>query len=102
MVAHLYKIPSGFANIADRIIIQAKARESYPGNWLHTTIPLPEGVRVIDDEYNQGAVILSSGEIIREAYTKSRERIDVDAFVQVVGIYDRHGVPVVKQEVRWK
>lgn len=102
MIAHLYEIPSGFANVEDRIIIHAAELESYPGNWLHAKIELLEGARVIDDEYNDGAILLSSGEVIRNVYTKSSRRIDGDAFVQLIGIYDKQSRPIIKKTVRWK
>ena len=42
MIAHLYRIRSDFRNVPDKIIIKAKAKENFPGTWLHAEVELPD------------------------------------------------------------
>ena len=45
MIAHLYRIRSDFRNVPDKIIIKAKAKENFPGTWLHAEVELPDFIR---------------------------------------------------------
>ena len=68
MKAHLYRIPSGFANIDDKIIIKSKPMESHPGEWLYAEISLPEGYQALETEYGEGFIITNTGETIMNVY----------------------------------
>ena len=50
MIAHLYRIRSDFRNVPDKIIIKAKAKENFPGTWLHAEVELPDFIRVAETE----------------------------------------------------
>lgn len=102
MIAHLYKSPSTFRNIPDRIIIRATEPDSYPGNWLHATIELPEGTRAIDPESTKcgnGAIVLGNGEITQKVYPNGQEKIDGTG--ATVRIYTNDFTLVTEQKVRW-
>lgn len=76
MIAHLYRIRSDFRNVPDKIIIKAKAKENYPGTWLHTEIELPDFMQVAETEYGDGFLftqdVLQSGSNGRWQHEKSR------------------------------
>ena len=82
MIAHLYRIRSDFRNVPDKIIIKAKAKENFPGTWLHAEVELPDFIRVAETEAGDG-FLFTQDETIMNVYIEDAERLD--------GIY--YGVP---------
>ena len=82
MIAHLYRIRADFRNVPDKIIIKAKAKENFPGTWLHAEVELPDFIRAAETEAGDG-FLFTQDETIMNVYIEDAERLD--------GIY--YGVP---------
>ena len=65
MIAHLYRIRSDFRNVPDKIIIKAKAKENFPGTWLHAEVELPDFIRVAETEARRHVAMRTGGESCR-------------------------------------
>lgn len=102
MDAHLYKIPSTYRNISDRIIIQAKPREDYPGTWLHGVIHLPEGYQAIDTDYGEGFILTDTDEAITEIYPGKPGEICGDAIREHLVLRGKTGQVLACFAVEWK
>lgn len=102
MNAHLYRIPSTYANVPDEILIRAKPMESFPGHWLHAELPLPETMRAIETEYGDGCLVTDSGEVITSVYPGPNDRIDGSAISGTVTVYGAAGDILLKQKVSWR
>lgn len=101
MIAHLYCIPSCFANTADKIVLHARELSQYPGTWLHAQLELPDGFAVDESEYGD-YIVLPSGEKVWKVYPGHSLEIDGTAYVGKVYIYDRNGHTAFSQSVRWR
>ncbi len=100
MIAHLYKIPSTFRNVPDAVKIREKPYENFPGTWLHAELQLPDGLRVADSEYGEGAFITDSGEVILEAYADP-EQISGNELKGRVTVLDSSGKFLIDTVVAW-
>ena len=101
MIAHLYRIRSDFRNVPDKIIIKAKAKENYPGTWLHTEIELPDFMQVAETEYGDG-FLFTQDEMITTVYIESAERLDGDAIKGTVSIRSASGRMLAKCVAMWR
>lgn len=100
MIAHLYKIPSTFRNVPDAVKVCAVSLGNFPGTWLHATLDLPDGLRVADSEYGEGAFITESGEVIGEAYADTEQIIGNDLKGRVT-VRDSAGKYLIDTVVIW-
>ncbi len=100
MIAHLYKIPSTFRNVPDAVKIREKPYENFPGTWLHANLHLPDGLRVADSEYGEGAFITEAGEGIFEAYADP-EQISGNDLQGRVTVRDSAGKYLIDTVVIW-
>lgn len=100
MIAHLYKIPSTFRNVPDAVKVCAVSLGNFPGTWLHAELQLPDGLRVADSEYGEGAFITDSGEVILEAYADP-EQISGNELKGRVTVRDSSGKFLVDTVVTW-
>lgn len=100
MIAHLYRIRSDFRNVPDKIIIKAKAKENYPGTWLHTEIELPDFMQVAETEYGDG-FLFTQDEAITTVYIESAERLDGDAIKGTVSIRSGSGRVLARCAAKW-
>ena len=101
MIAHLYKIPPTFPNLPDAVKVRAVPFENFPGTWLHATLNLPEGLRVADSKYGEGAFITESGEVIGEAYADP-EQITGNELKGRVTVRDSAGNFLIDTVVIWQ
>lgn len=100
-IAHLYRIRSGFANIQDEILIKARQKEDYPGNWLHAEIELPDFIRVAETEYGDG-FLFTQDETITRVYSETAEHLDGDAICGAVSIRAKDGRVLARCDAKWR
>ena len=101
MIAHLYRIRSDFRNVPDKIKIKAKAKENYPGTWLHSEIELPAYLLVAETEYGDG-FLFTQDEMITTVYIESAERLDGDAIKGTVSIRSGSGRVLARCAAKWQ
>lgn len=101
MIAHLYRIPSGARNMPDKIIIKAKARDSFPGTWSHAEIELPDFIQVAETEAGDG-FLFTQDEAITKVYIETAERLDGDALKGTVSIRSASGRTLARCDAMWR
>jgi hypothetical protein len=99
MIAHLYRIHSDFRNVPDKIII--KAKENFPGTWLHAEVELPDFIRVAETEAGDG-FLFTQDETIMNVYIEDAERLDGDAIKGTVSIRSASGRMLAKCVAMWR
>lgn len=101
MIARLFKFSSGFWNVPDRVVIQARAENNFSyENYLYAELPLPDEVRVVENQYGEELLLNENGEII-EAYAE-KENIAPDGKLRgKVTIYGDNGILVQKTVTWW-
>lgn len=104
MIAHLYRIPSGFANTPPKIVIRSSALAQYPGTWLHATVALPEGATVPENAPGEGCIILPDGEITSMIAPGKDLKLSEDgtAYIGQIRIYNSSWNAIVSQDVLWR
>lgn len=70
--AHLYLHPSGFSNVADRVIIKKEPCENFSGTAVHAELDLPEGWQVVSTNFGD-AIITEKDEIIEKVYPRKAQ-----------------------------
>nr|DAG79903.1 MAG TPA: hypothetical protein [Caudoviricetes sp.] len=102
MNAHLYRIPSTYANIPDRIVIRDHALENYPGTWLHAELPLPDGFRALENECGEGFILTAEDEIIKEVFAGQSLIISKDGRAYIGSVsYGTAKTGEIRQRLRW-
>ena len=85
----------------DKIIIKAKAKENFPGTWLHAEVELPNFIRVAETEAGDG-FLFTQDETITTVYIESAERLDGDAIKGTVSIRSASGRMLAKCVAMWR
>lgn len=101
MIAPLYRIRSDFRNVPDKIIIKAKAKENFPGTWLHAEVELPDFIRAAETEAGDG-FLFTQDETIMNVYIEDAERLDGDAIKGTVSIRSASGRMLAKCVAMWR
>lgn len=102
MIAYLYRIPSTYENVSDRIIIKSQPLESYPGTWLAAQLELPASFRVAETGFGDGFIISGDDEILTEVYPAKGLKIDGTAYTGRVAVRSGTGRVLINRVLRWQ
>lgn len=101
MNAYLYRIPSEFRNVSDRIVIRDHRLSRTPGAWLSAELPLPEGFSVNETKAGDGFIVADTGEVITTVYPGRALVIDGSAYRGDVIVYAADGRELIHKNLKW-
>ena len=99
MNAHLYLYPSGFSNVADRVIIKKEPCENFSGTVVHAELNLPEGWQVVTTNFGD-AIITEKDEIIEKVYP-GKLKVSGSVYRGSITIYSSSGKKMLQQVLEW-
>lgn len=100
MKAHLYLHPSGFSNVADRVIIKKEPCENFSGTAVHAELDLPDGWQVVSTNFGD-AIITEKDEIIEKVYP-GKLKVSGSAYRGSITIYSSSGKKMLQRVLEWK
>lgn len=103
MNAHLYRIPSDFRNIPDKIIIKANELTEYPGTWGHAVLPLPDGYTVLHtSEDDRDAIVYGTDKFdFSDHVFTDNIRVEGGVTTSDIVFCDKNVKPIYRAKVEW-